>query len=110
MNWISLIGPAMVAAGVSCVIAIVGSVTTARRLRQLQADRLEFDFALAAHKLNLDNTLAAIRAAAERYDRDLDQLNCEAICYVVSLHCRSPEVMLWTAPPPARECHRCGCC
>ena len=19
-------------------------------------------------------------------------------------------LMLWTAPPPARECHRCGCC
>jgi hypothetical protein len=74
MNWISLIGPAMVAAGVSGVIAIVGSVTTARKLRRLQADRLEFDFALAAHKLNLDNTLAAVRAAAERYDRDLSEL------------------------------------
>ena len=49
-------------------------VTTGRRLRRLQADRLEFDFALAAHKLNLDNTLAAIRAAAERYDRDLSEL------------------------------------
>jgi hypothetical protein len=74
MNWISLIGPAMAAAGVSSVIAVVGSVTTARRLRRLQADRLEFDFALAAHKLNLDNTLAAVRAAAERYDRDLSEL------------------------------------
>jgi two-component system, cell cycle response regulator DivK len=21
-----------------------------------------------------------------------------------------PLLMLWTAPPPARECHRCGCC
>jgi hypothetical protein len=19
-------------------------------------------------------------------------------------------LMLWTAPPPARECHECGCC
>jgi hypothetical protein len=74
MNWISLIGTAMVAAGVSSVVAVVGSVITARRLRRLQADRLEFDFALAAHKLNLDNTLVAIRAAAERYDRDLSEL------------------------------------
>jgi hypothetical protein len=23
---------------------------------------------------------------------------------------RCPDVMLWTAPPPARECHGCGCC
>ena len=23
---------------------------------------------------------------------------------------RSPLLMLWTAPPPARECHGCGCC
>ena len=22
----------------------------------------------------------------------------------------SPVLMLWTAPPPARECHGCGCC
>ena len=21
-----------------------------------------------------------------------------------------PLLMLWTAPPPARECHGCGCC
>ena len=21
-----------------------------------------------------------------------------------------PVMMLWTAPPPARECHGCGCC
>src|SRR6516164_7259542 len=22
----------------------------------------------------------------------------------------SPLLMLWTAPPPARKCHECGCC
>ena len=25
-------------------------------------------------------------------------------------HSESPLLMLWTAPPPARECHGCGCC
>jgi hypothetical protein len=25
-----------------------------------------------------------------------------------SVQCRL--LMLWTAPPPARECHECGCC
>jgi len=24
--------------------------------------------------------------------------------------CMSPEIMLWTAPPPAHERHGCGCC
>jgi hypothetical protein len=28
----------------------------------------------------------------------------------ILLHCMSPEVMLWTAPPPARECHESGGC
>ena len=70
----SLFGPALVAAGVSGAIAVAGFIVTTRTVRRLRADRLEFDFALAAHKLNLDNTLAAIRAAAERYDRDLSEL------------------------------------
>ena len=25
------------------------------------------------------------------------------------LHCMSPLLMLWTAPPPARKCHERGC-
>src|SRR6266540_1559125 len=24
--------------------------------------------------------------------------------------CSRPLLMLWTAPPPARKCHGCGCC
>ena len=28
----------------------------------------------------------------------------------LALRCMRPLLMLWTAPPPARECHRCGCC
>src|SRR5215469_1034325 len=26
------------------------------------------------------------------------------------LQCKCPLLMLWTAPPPARECHGCGGC
>jgi hypothetical protein len=74
MNWISLIGPAMVAAGVSGAIAVVGAIVTTRTVRRLRADGLEFDFALSAHKFNLDKALAEIRATAERYDRDLTEL------------------------------------
>src|SRR5580700_3821715 len=56
MDWISLIGPALVAAGVSGAIAVVGFMVTTRTVRRLRADRLEFDFALSAHRFNLDDS------------------------------------------------------
>jgi hypothetical protein len=71
MNWISLLGPAIVAAGVSGAIVVVGFIFTTRRLR---IDRLEFDCALTAHKVDLDNALAEIRAAADRDHHDLREL------------------------------------
>src|SRR6202795_2661320 len=74
MNWISLIGPALVAGGVSGVLAVVGFVVTTSTGRRPRADRLEFDFALAAHKFNLNKALTEIRAAAERHDCDLSEL------------------------------------
>src|SRR5580704_8621778 len=74
MNWMSLIAPAMVAAGVSGAIAVVGFIVTTRTVRRLRADRLEFDFALSAHKFNLDKALAEIRAAADRHDHELSEL------------------------------------
>jgi hypothetical protein len=74
MNWISLIGPAIVAAGVSGAIALMGFIVTTRTVRRLRADRLEFDFALSAHKFNLDKALAEIRAAADRHDHELSEL------------------------------------
>ena len=74
MNWISLIGPAIVAAGVSGAIAVVGWIVTTRRVSRLQVARLEFDFALTAYKFNLDQSLAEIRAAADRQDRELSEL------------------------------------
>src|ERR1700756_5770839 len=74
MNWMSLIAPAMVAAGVSGAIAVVGFIVTTRTVRRLRADRLEFDFALSAHKFNLDKVLTQIRAAADRHDHQLSEL------------------------------------
>jgi hypothetical protein len=29
---------------------------------------------------------------------------------VICCICSRPVLMLWTAPPPARKCHGCGCC
>jgi hypothetical protein len=82
LDWISLIGPAIVAAGVSGAISVVGLIVATRAVRRLHADKLEFDFALAAHKFNLDKALGEIRAAADpslaemkfKYDRDLSEL------------------------------------
>jgi hypothetical protein len=74
MDWISLIGPALVAAGVSGAIAVMGLIVTTRTVRRLRADRLEFDFALSAHKFNLDKVLTEIRAAANRHDHQLSEL------------------------------------
>jgi hypothetical protein len=74
MNWMSLIAPAMVAAGVSGTIAVVAFIVTTRTVRRLRADRLEFDFALSAHKFNLDKALAEIRAGADRHDHELSEL------------------------------------
>ena len=45
-----------------------------------------------------------------------DAIDAEAICEAVSLYAQIMLqrmcllMMLWTAPPPARECHECGCC
>jgi hypothetical protein len=74
MNWISLIGPVLVASGASGTIAVVGLIVAIRTVRRLRADRLEFDFALSTLKINLDKTLAEIRAAADRHDRNLSEL------------------------------------
>jgi hypothetical protein len=32
-----------------------------------------------------------------------------AVFFALMVQCMSPLLMLWTAPPPARECQRCGC-
>ena len=56
----------------SGVIAVVGFIVTTRTVRRLRADGLEFDFPLTAH--NLDKALAEIRAAADRHDGDLSEL------------------------------------
>src|SRR5262245_30386990 len=38
----------------------------------------------------------------------IEELALKSQC--LSLHCRSPQLMLWAAPPPACKCQRCGCC
>jgi hypothetical protein len=47
-------------------------------------------------------------ASAARGPRSF--LEADGRWYVGLLRCRSPFLMLWTAPPPAQECHGCGGC
>ena len=50
-----------------------------------------------AFGLTIPQALACRRRQGDRIQRNL-------------LHCICPLLMLWTAPPPARKCHGCGCC
>jgi hypothetical protein len=79
MDWGALIGPAVVAAGVSGVISVIGLVVTTRTARTLHADKLKFDERLAERKFESDKELAERKFTfdkeiAERkfkYDREL---------------------------------------
>ncbi len=68
MDWGSLIGPAVVAAGVSGVISVIGLVVTTRTARTLHADKLKFDERLAERKFESDKELAERKF---RFDKEL---------------------------------------
>ena len=69
MNWTSLIGPAVVAAVISGIVATIGIWISARTARHIHTEKLafdreqaeqkfEFDKRLAEHKVDLDTGLA----------------------------------------------------
>jgi hypothetical protein len=68
MDWTSLIGPAVVAAGVSGVVSVVGFLVSARTARSIQAERLAFDKQQAERKFDVDKDLAEKKFI---YDREL---------------------------------------
>jgi hypothetical protein len=83
MDWFPLSGPALVAGGVSVVISVVALIVTTTAVRQLRAEKLQFDRALAAGISTLNRTLAEKHAAIDRtlaemklkHDRDLGEVN-----------------------------------
>jgi hypothetical protein len=85
---------------VSGAIAVVSLIVTTRTVRRLRADRLEFDFALAAHKFNLDKALAEIRAAADRRDRVLPILARRPVTVIVASSGAAPLRRLTQDPMP----------
>jgi hypothetical protein len=79
MDWGALIGPAVVAAGVSGVISVIGLIVSTRTARGIHTEKLAFDREVAGRKFVADEKLAERKfdfdnAIAERkfkYDREL---------------------------------------
>jgi hypothetical protein len=68
MDFSSLIGPAVVAAGVSGLISVIGLIVSNRTARRLHTEKLGFDSQLAERKFEFDKDLAERKF---RYDREL---------------------------------------
>jgi hypothetical protein len=58
MDWGALIGPAVVAAGVSGFISVVGLIVSTRTARAIHTEKLAFDRELAERKFAADEKLA----------------------------------------------------
>ena len=70
MDWTSFIGPAVIAAGVSGVVSIVGFRVSARTARSIHTERLTFDKDLAERRFNYDKELAERKFQYEREFHD----------------------------------------
>jgi hypothetical protein len=65
MDWSSLLGPAVVAAIVSCAVTIVGFIVSNRTARRLHTERLHADRGLAERKITADIDLAERKLRAD---------------------------------------------
>jgi len=66
MDWTSLFGPAVVAAGVSGFISIVSMIISARAALQLHSDKLQFDQEQTQRKIESDISLAERKFQADQ--------------------------------------------
>lgn len=98
MDWGSLIGPAVVAAGVSGVISVIGLVVTTRTAQALHADKLKFDQELAERKFTFDKELAERRFT---YDRALHdhKRKTELAEQGLTAFYEARDVFLWVRSP-----------
>lgn len=69
VDWHSLIGPAVVAAVVSGIVAVAGMIVSVRTARQLHSEKLAFDRQLLERKFEFDRELAQ-----RKFDLDRSQL------------------------------------
>jgi len=65
MDWGSFIGPAVVAAGVSGIVTVVGLIVSTRTARALHTEKLAFDREQATQKLAFDERLAERKVNAD---------------------------------------------
>lgn len=65
MDWGSFIGPAVVAAGVSGVISVIGLIVSTRTARAIHTEKLAFDRDQAAQKLAFGERLAERKVNAD---------------------------------------------
>jgi hypothetical protein len=68
MDWGPLIGPAVVAAGVSGIVSVIGLIVSTRTAHAIHTEKLDFDRDQAAQKLAFDERLADNKFS---YDREL---------------------------------------
>src|SRR5271165_1022406 len=67
-HWAALIGPVVVAAVISGIIAVIGLAVSTKTARSIHSDKLAFDERLAERKFQFDQELAERKF---KYDRDL---------------------------------------
>jgi hypothetical protein len=65
MDWGPLIGPAVVAAGVSGIVSVIGLIVSTRTARAIHMEKLAFDERLAERKVNADIALAEKKIALD---------------------------------------------
>jgi hypothetical protein len=65
VDWGSFIGPAVVAAGVSGIVSVVGLIVSTRAARAIHTEKLAFDRDQAAQKLAFDDRLAERKVNAD---------------------------------------------
>ena len=70
MDWTSLVGPAVVAAGVSGVVSVAGFFVSARTARSIHTERLTLDKDLAERRFNYEKELAERKFQYEREFHD----------------------------------------
>ena len=75
MDWTSLIGPAVVAAVISSLVAVIGFWFNARTARAIHAEKLAFDRDQASQKLAFDERLADRKF---EFDKDLAERKAAA--------------------------------
>src|SRR5207248_5191087 len=84
-------------------LPIIDGYTATRRIKADPALRSIPVIAVTSYALNGEEQIARAAGCDDYVPKPFSPRELLAM-----LRCMSPLMMLWTAPPPARECQRCG--